>query len=154
MIGSTRRVGVHAFAVPTDMRKSFDSLSLLVAEGLGREVMSGDLFLFVSKNRRRAKVLYWDGTGLCVFAKRLEKGRLVAPWDREGGELRLTVSELALLLEGRDKLRERVAVEHRLAHIGRRQGRRARYRGVRKNLFDLRRACAIQNFETIQRKAA
>ncbi len=62
MIGSTRRVGVHAFAVPTDMRKSFDSLSLLVAEGLGREVMSGDLFLFVSKNRRRAKVLYWDAT--------------------------------------------------------------------------------------------
>ena len=55
---------------------------------------------------------------------------------------------------GRTKLRERVCVEHRLAHLARRQGRRARYRGVRKNLFDLRRACAIQNFETIQRKAA
>jgi hypothetical protein len=55
---------------------------------------------------------------------------------------------------GRARLRERTAVEHRLAHIGRRQGRRARYRGVRKNLFDLRRACAIQNFETIQRKCA
>jgi transposase len=100
VIGSTRQVGVHAFATPADMRKSFDSLSLLVADGLGRDVLSGDLFLFVSKNRRRAKVLYWDGTGLCVFAKRLEKGRFVAPWDREGGELRLTVSELALLLEG------------------------------------------------------
>jgi transposase len=83
------------------MRKSFDSLSLLVAQGLGRDALSGDLFLFVSKNRRRAKVLYWDGTGLCVFAKRLEKGRFVAPWDRGDGELlRLTVSELALLLEG------------------------------------------------------
>ncbi len=55
---------------------------------------------------------------------------------------------------GRAKLRERAAVEHRLAHLSRRQGRRARYRGVRKNLFDLRRACAIQNLETIQRKAA
>ncbi len=55
---------------------------------------------------------------------------------------------------GRTKLRERAAVEHRLAHLSRRQGRRARYRGVRKNLFDLRRACAIQNLETIQRKAA
>jgi hypothetical protein len=55
---------------------------------------------------------------------------------------------------GRVKLRERAAVEHRLAHLSRRQGRRARYRGVRKNLFDLRRACAIQNLETIQRKAA
>lgn len=83
------------------MRKSFDSLSLLVTQGLGRDVLSGDLFLFVSRNRRRAKVLYWDGTGLCVFAKRLEKGRFVALWDRnDGKELRLTVSELALLLEG------------------------------------------------------
>lgn len=54
----------------------------------------------------------------------------------------------------RDHVRERVAVEHRLAHISRRQGRRARYRGAHKNLFDLRRACTIQNFETIQRKAA
>jgi hypothetical protein len=56
--------------------------------------------------------------------------------------------------EGREKFRERTAVEHRLAHVGRRQGRRARYRGVRKNLYDLRRVCAIQNLETIQRKAA
>jgi hypothetical protein len=55
---------------------------------------------------------------------------------------------------GRARLRERAAVEHRLAHLSRRQGRRARYRGIRKNLFDLRRACAIQNLETIQRKAA
>jgi hypothetical protein len=55
---------------------------------------------------------------------------------------------------GRAKLRERSAVEHRLAHLSRRQGRRARYRGIRKNLFDLRRACAIQNLETIRRKAA
>jgi len=52
---------------------------------------------------------------------------------------------------GREKLRRRVGVEHQLAHISQRQGRRARYRGVRKNLFDLRRAAAIQNLETIQR---
>jgi DDE family transposase/transposase-like protein DUF772 len=55
---------------------------------------------------------------------------------------------------GRARLRERVGVEHQLAHLVRRQGRRARYRGVRKNLFDLRRASAIQNLEVIQRKAA
>lgn len=55
---------------------------------------------------------------------------------------------------GRARLRERVAVEHKLAHLVRRQGRRARYLGVRKNLFDLRRASAIQNLETIQRKVA
>jgi len=55
---------------------------------------------------------------------------------------------------GRARLRERVGVEHQLAHLVRRQGRRARYRGLRKNLFDLRRASAIQNLEAIQRKAA
>lgn len=54
--------------------------------------------------------------------------------------------------EGRAALRKRTAVEHALAHIGQRQGNRARYRGMRKNLFDLRRAAAIQNLETIQRK--
>jgi len=103
VIGSTRQVAVHAYGAPADMRKSFDSLSLLVVEKLGRDVLSGDLFLFVSRNRRRAKVIYWDGTGLCVFAKRLEEGRFVAPWERsDGKELRLTVSELTLLLEGSD----------------------------------------------------
>jgi hypothetical protein len=55
---------------------------------------------------------------------------------------------------GRTRLRERVGVEHKLAHLVRRQGRRARYLGVRKNLFDLRRASAIQNLEAIQRKVA
>lgn len=55
---------------------------------------------------------------------------------------------------GRARLRERVGVEHKLAHLVRRQGRHARYRGVRKNLFDLRRASAIQNLEAIQRKVA
>ena len=52
---------------------------------------------------------------------------------------------------GRARLRERVKVEHRLAHLSRRQGRRARYRGVRKNTFDLRRAATLQNIESWQR---
>lgn len=55
---------------------------------------------------------------------------------------------------GRARLRERVGVEHKLAHLVRRQGRRARYRGTRKNLFDLRRASAVQNLEAIHRKVA
>jgi hypothetical protein len=55
---------------------------------------------------------------------------------------------------GRGRLRERVAVEHRLAHLGRKQGRRARYRGVRKNLFDVRRAASVVNLETIHRVIA
>lgn len=56
--------------------------------------------------------------------------------------------------KGRQRLRKRTAIEHRLAHIGRRQGRRARYRGVRRNLFDLRRAASLQNLETTHRSMA
>jgi hypothetical protein len=78
-------------------------------------------------------------------------GRTVAIAENERLQHRLRKQQRTPT--GRASLRERVAVEHKLAHIGRGQGRRARYRGVRKNLFDLRRACVIQNFETIQRKA-
>lgn len=103
MIGSTRQVAVFAYAQPVDMRRSFDGLSALVSAGLGRDVLSGDLFLFVSRNRKRAKVLGWDGTGLCVYAKRLEYGVFTAPWALPAAEpLRLTVSELQLFLEGMD----------------------------------------------------
>ena len=59
------------------MRKSFNTLSALVVE-LGREVLSGHFFLFVSRDRKWAKVLFFDGTGLCLLAKRLEKGRFAA----------------------------------------------------------------------------
>ena len=101
MIGSTRQVSVFAFAAPTDMRKSYDTLAVLVTRELGRDVLSGDLFVFVGKTRRRAKVLYFDGTGLCLFQKRLEKGRFAAPWQQRGdGALRWTMSELSLFLEG------------------------------------------------------
>lgn len=101
MIGSTRQVTVYAYARPVDMRKSYDTLSVIVRSQLGRDVLSGDVFLFVGKTRRRAKALYWDGTGLCLFAKRLEKGRFAAPWQRQtDGVLRWTMSELSLFLEG------------------------------------------------------
>jgi hypothetical protein len=68
--------------------------------------------------------------------------------------LQKKLREAAKTKSGRQRFRERVPVEHRLAHIGQRQGRRARYIGTRKNLYDLRRAAAIQNLETAQRKAA
>ncbi len=96
MIGSTRRLAVYAYGQPCDMRKSFDALCGLVTQALGRD------FLFVGRDRKRAKALFWDGTGLCLYAKRLEKGRFAPLWQRESGAqpLVLTVSELALFLEG------------------------------------------------------
>ncbi|MEM8997863.1 MAG: IS66 family insertion sequence element accessory protein TnpB [Acidobacteriota bacterium] len=101
MIGSSRRLSVFAFNAPVDMRKGFDGLAALVREQLDRDPTNGALYLFVSRNRIRAKVLMWDGTGLCLYAKRLEQGRFAPLWGREReGEVKLSMSELALYLEG------------------------------------------------------
>lgn len=87
---------MHRAAV--DMRKSFDTLAALVS-AQRHDVLNGELFLFVGKDRKRAKVLYFDGTGMCLLAKRLSKGRFAAPWEMQG-RAELTHSELALFLEG------------------------------------------------------
>lgn len=101
MLGSSRRVAVHAFAGPVDLRKGYDGLSALVTGGLERDPLSGDLFLFVNRRRTMAKVLLWDGTGLCVFSKRLEEGRFACLWQApEASSVRLTSNELQLFLEG------------------------------------------------------
>lgn len=101
ILGSSRSLRVFAYTRPTDMRKGFDGLYGLVRSELGRDPVSGDLFLFVARNRKRAKVLVWDGTGLCLYAKRLEKGRFARLWAGEDtSTLELTMSELALFMEG------------------------------------------------------
>jgi transposase len=101
VIGSTRSIRVFAYAAITDMRKSYEGLSALVRNGLGHDIMRGDLYLFVNRRRNRAKVLFFDGTGLCIFMKRLERGRFAALWERtDEKSLRLTTSELAVFLEG------------------------------------------------------
>jgi transposase len=101
MIGSTRQVAVWAYGAPADLRRGFDGLSALVSQRLARDPLSGDCYLFVNATRKRAKVLLWDGTGLCIYAKRLERGRFACLWrDAAAGSLRLTMSELQLFLEG------------------------------------------------------
>jgi len=101
MITGDSRVRVYARAAPTDRRKSYDTLAALVSLELGRDPLGGDLFLFVGSRCRSAKVLFWDGTGLCVFSKRLERGRFAAPWRRStDGVITISRSELQLFLEG------------------------------------------------------
>jgi transposase len=96
-----RRVQVYAYTQPTDMRKGFDGLCALVTQGLHHDPLSGDIFIFVSRDRVRAKTLQWDGTGLCLYAKRLERGRFAPLWRPEGDDpIALTVSELDLFLDG------------------------------------------------------
>ena len=101
MLGTTRNLRAYGYAAPADLRKGFEGLFGLVSKELGRDPLGGDLFLFVNRGRTRAKVLFWDGTGLCIYAKRLERGRFACLWERSDEEgVELTVSELALFLEG------------------------------------------------------
>jgi transposase len=65
--------------LPTDMRKSFDTLSGLVQKHLGQDPLSGDLFVFRSKRGDRIKLLYWDSDGLAIWYKRLEEGTFALP---------------------------------------------------------------------------
>lgn len=96
-----RRVTVYAYTRPTDMRKGFDGLWALVTHGLQRNPLEGDVFVFVSKDRVRAKALHWDGTGLTIYAKRLERGRFAAVWrDDPDAPITLTISELDLFFDG------------------------------------------------------
>ncbi len=103
MIGSSRAVRVWACASPTDLRKGFDGLVALVHQQLQQDPLSGDCYLFVSRSRRSAKVLVWDGTGLCIYQKRLGRGQFAALWGQPAGPtLKLTMTELSLFLEGAD----------------------------------------------------
>lgn len=98
----------------TDMRKGYDGLYGLAASHLGEDPRSGHLFVFANRDRTRLKILYWDGSGLWVCGKRLEKGRF--SWPRaEGGEgkLRLSGAELAMLLGGIDLERGKAKAWHR-----------------------------------------
>ena len=86
-----------------DMRKSFDGLAQMVREFLGADPLSGHLFVFRSKRGDRLKLLYWDGDGLAIWYKRLEKGTFRFPvpaGDGLGVEVR--AADLAMLLDGVD----------------------------------------------------
>lgn len=99
---------VFLCTLPTDMRKSFDTLAALVQTLLGQDALSGDLFVFRSRRGDRLKLLYWDSDGYALWYKRLETGSFVLPTpDGERmtvGEhgLVLRPAELAMLLDGVD----------------------------------------------------
>jgi transposase len=101
LMGSTRAVRVWAWPEPVDLRRGFDGLFGLVRQELHKDPLSGELFLFTNKRRTGCKVLLWDGTGLCLFVKRLERGRF-ASLSRAASDqpVALTPSELALFIEG------------------------------------------------------
>jgi transposase len=89
---------ILAYRRPVDMRKSFDGLVGLVQGALREDPLSGTLFVFVNRRGNYLKCVYWDRTGFCLFAKRLERGRFTLPGESEKQEL--SARALALILDG------------------------------------------------------
>ena len=98
----------------TDLRRGFDGLSALVQTKLEQSPFSGHVFVFRGRRGDLIKVLWWDGDGLCLFAKRLERGRFVWPQASEGS-VALTRAQLSMLLEGIDWRRPVRTAEPQLA---------------------------------------
>lgn len=101
MIGLPPGARVWLAAGVTDLRKGFDGLAAIVKATLAEDPYSGHLFAFRGRCGDRLKVLWYDGDGLCLFAKRLERGKFV--WPRAtSGVVSLSPAQLSMLLEGID----------------------------------------------------
>jgi transposase len=116
MFGVGPATRIYLAAGATDMRKSFEGLHGLVRDRLVCDPLSGHIFLFSNSQRNRLKLLFWDGSGLWVCAKRLEKGRFRWP-SAAGGETKVILSheELIMLLGGIDLTQTRRRSWHRVS---------------------------------------
>lgn len=101
MIGLPANTQVWLAAGHTDMRRGFDGLAGLVQTALSANPYSGHIFAFRGKRGGLIKILWWDGQGLCLLAKRLDRGHFVWPQATSGSVL-LTPAQLSMLLEGID----------------------------------------------------
>jgi len=105
MIALSAHTKVYLAKDATDMRRSFRGLILLTEAVLRQEPVSGHLFVFLNRRRDLMKILYWDGTGFCIWYKRLERGSFQRPPAAMGEErpgLELSTAQLSLMLEGID----------------------------------------------------
>jgi transposase len=101
VIGPTGAVKVMVATRPVDFRKGADGLAALVRETMGADPFGGAVYVFRAKRADRIKLIFWDGTGMCLYAKRLEDGGFRWPTVEEG-VIRLTAAQLSALLEGLD----------------------------------------------------
>jgi transposase len=92
-------IRVHLYGEPVDMRRSFDGLVALTRHGLGCDPLDGGLYVFINRRATQMKVLYFDRSGYCVWAKRLEAGRFIGDWSAVRTQ-RMEWTELKLMLEG------------------------------------------------------
>jgi transposase len=103
MLAFPHSVRIFVAVAPVDMRKQYDGLWTAAQQQLSEDPKNGAVFVFTNKERTRLKLLYWDGTGVWVLAKRLEQGRFSWPQPSQAGaKLALAPEALALLVGGID----------------------------------------------------
>jgi transposase len=91
----------HLYSQPTDMRRSFDGLSGLIHNNLGRSACSGDVFIFINKSRDKIKLLHWQGISFTLYYKRLEEGTFELPeYDPEVGSISLSYVQIVMIVDG------------------------------------------------------
>jgi transposase len=100
------QVRVFLYGQPTSMRLSFDGLYALARHSMQQDPLSGNLFAFINRRATQVKVLYFDRTGLCIWSKRLEQGRLISDWNNVNTR-EMDWTGLKLLLEGIEPKRVR-----------------------------------------------
>jgi transposase len=110
VIGPSGAVRVMVATKPVDFRKGMEGLAVLVREALEADPFSGAVYVFRAKRADRIKLIFWDGTGVCLFAKRLEDGKFRWPSIKDG-VIRLSAAQLSALLEGLDWRRVHAAKE-------------------------------------------
>lgn len=124
MLGLNSGVDIYIVCGVTDMRKSYDGLTAIVDQELCLEALSGALFVFCNRRRDRLKILHWDGSGLCVFAKRLEQGTFSWPQSTdtfvEYDEIKLRCLLQGVDL-GRTRRRKWLRKSHRQDDLSRRR---------------------------------
>jgi transposase len=100
------QIRVHLYGQPCDMRKSFDGLQAVVRHGLKEDPCNGALYVFINRRATQMRVLYFDRSGFCIWAKRLEAGRFVSDWTQVHSK-EMDWTALKLMLEGIEPARQR-----------------------------------------------
>ena len=91
----------HLYSEPTDMRKSFDGLSGLIQNSLGRDPRNGSVFMFINKRRDKLKLLHWQGVGYTLYYKRLESGTFELPeYDLSSGSIKIDYAQMIMIIDG------------------------------------------------------
>ncbi len=109
MLGLSANLRYYLCCQPTDMRNGFDGLAGIARSFLGKDPISGDIFIFLNKAGTHIKLLYWDGDGFALYYKRLEKGRFDRRTTVHGVSREMRREELLMLLEGLsfDKMKQK-----------------------------------------------